>query len=125
MMNKILQVTVLPLLLALCLLVSGCAPKPAETTLSSDGKLQTIKVTIHQGYHPDKILAKAGIPLQLTFYRDEQGGACGEHLLMPDQKVNITLPDRQPVTLDIPPQKPGEIMFSCGMHMLLGRITFE
>lgn len=108
------------------LLISGCASKPVSAVEGPDG-VQTVKVLVKHGYFPSHIEAKAGKPLKVEFYRDEERGkeSCGEDLMIPAENVNIPLPARESQIVEIKPQNPGEMMFQCGMKMMKGKITFK
>jgi plastocyanin domain-containing protein len=108
------------------LLISGCASKPVAAVEGPDG-IQTAKVVVKHGYFPSHIEARAGKPLKVEFYRDEERGteSCGEDLVIPDENVNIPLPARESQIVEIKPHAPGEMMFQCGMKMMKGKITFK
>src|SRR5690242_177456 len=95
-------------LLGMVMLISGCASKPVPATMGADG-VQTVKVTVHHGYSPSYIQAKAGAPLKIEFYRDEDPGAssCGKDLVVPSENVNIPLPARESQIVEIKPQAAG------------------
>ncbi len=106
--------------------LSGCASKPVEADLGVDG-VQSAKVIVQHGYKPNHIVAKAGKPLKVEFYRDEEGGghSCGEELVIPSENIKIKLPARESQIVEIKAQPAGELVFTCGMNMLKGTITFE
>ena len=122
----------LTLLTALCLglggpaLLIGCASKPVKANSQADG-VQMVRVVVNHGYQPSHIEAKAGQPLKIEFYRDEEPGqhSCGEVLEIPAEHVKLPLPSRESQIVEIKPQGPGEIEFRCGMNMLKGKITFQ
>jgi plastocyanin domain-containing protein len=111
----------------LLLVGTGCGPSSTaeEATLSPDGAYQEISVTVSHGYHPDQILAKAGVPLRLHFYRDEQGGSCGEALAIPSYDIETALPNRETVTVNLPGMDSGVVDFQCGMNMWRGKIIVQ
>jgi plastocyanin domain-containing protein len=108
------------------LLISGCTSKPVAAVEGSDG-IQTVKVLVKHGYFPSHIEAKAGKPLKVEFYRDEERGteSCGQDLMIPEESVNIPLPARESQIVEIKPHAPGEMLFQCGMNMMKGKITFK
>lgn len=123
------RVWVLQLVLAFGLLLSGAGCGPSKTaeeaTLSPEGNFQEVSVTVSHGYHPDQILAKAGVPLRLHFYRDEQGGSCGEALEIPAHSIATALPNRETVTVNLPAMESGVVDFQCGMNMWRGKIIVQ
>lgn len=122
----------LTLLVALCLgvgvptLLLGCASKPVKATMQADG-VQLVRVVVSNGYQPSHIEAKAGKPLKIEFYRDEEPSEhnCGEVLEIPAEHVKLPLPARESQIVEIKPQSPGVIEFRCGMNMMKGKITFR
>lgn len=94
------------------------------TTVKSD--YQEIKVQVQNGYNPNTIEAKKGLPLKITFARQSQSG-CDRDLVFPELDIYETLPDDGEVTLDIPiPSESGKtIQFTCGMGMLSGKIVVK
>ena len=111
---------------ALGLLISGCASKPVAAVPGPDG-VQTVKVTVRHGYTPSRIEAKAGQPLKIEFYRDEDPGAesCDKELAIPEENVHIPLPARESQIVEIKPHAPGELTFQCGMNMMKGSVRFQ
>lgn len=108
------------------LLISGCTPKPVTAEEQTDGT-QTVKVLVKNGYQPSHIEAKAGKPLKIEFYRDEEPGthSCDETLEIPAESVKLPLPARESQIVEIKPQPAGEMGFQCGMNMMKGKITFK
>lgn len=111
------------------LLLSGCAQQqqaPVEAATAPDGS-QTIKVVVKGGYNPNNIVAKAGKPLKLEFYRDEdpQSDSCDKTLLIPSENIqqDLTAGATQPIELKA--HAAGTVGFECGMHMFKGTITFR
>lgn len=98
-------------------------PKSGETraVLGASG-FQEALITVKGGYRPDLIVADAGTPIRLTFLRQESG-ACSERVVFADFHKSAELPEGQPVSIDLPPSKPGEYLFQCGMAMLRGRLV--
>jgi len=116
----------LTLLTGGALLVSGCASKPVAAVEGPDG-VQTAKVVVHHGYNPGTIEAKAGKPLKLEFYRDEEPEveSCDKDLVIPSENVSIPLPVHESQIVEIKPHAAGEVEFKCGMNMMKGKIIFK
>jgi plastocyanin len=124
---------------ALAAALAGCAPLPAATpaqlqqTPAADsgaptgaakleGDVQRIAVDLSQGfYDPTIIEAKAGVPLEIAF---GQGQGCLSAVLVPSANVNQDLTSGGAV-VKLPPMQPGEYEFSCGMHMVYGKIVVK
>lgn|GEM_PF-1330197 len=114
-------------LTGLVMLISGCASKPVAAVSEPDGT-QVVKVLVKHGYSPNTIMAKAGQPLKIEFYRDEEPNSesCDKDLVIPSENVNIPLPAHESQIVEIKPQTTGsEVEFQCGMHMMRGKISFK
>lgn len=119
----------IPFCLLIVISLAGCngsSQPPATAVMGEDGA-QHARIVVKHGYQPSHVVAEAGKPLKLEFYRDEAdaGHSCGEYLDIPEQEIHKRLPARKAVTIEIPPQPAGEMAFQCGMNMMKGKITFE
>jgi plastocyanin domain-containing protein len=109
-------------------LLSGCArpeSPPVATTVSPDGKLQTIRIEVQHGYEPSTILARPNIPIELEFYRNEETGSCAKELEIPSENIKVTLPNHESHRITLPATASGEIPFRCSMDMMRGRIVIQ
>jgi plastocyanin domain-containing protein len=79
-------------------------------------------VRVEGGYQPDTIIAPAGMPLRITFRREE-ASPCSDRVVFPDFDVTADLPQGQDVTVELLPERAGEYGFECGMGMLRGRLV--
>jgi len=76
------------------------------------------------GYEPSQIIAKAGRPLKLAFFRvDAQN--CGRVVRFPDLGIERDLPPGQTVVIEVTPRKSGPLAFSCGMNMMKGELLVQ
>jgi len=82
---------------------------------------QVIDVTVHRGYQPDSIRARAGLPLRIVFRRVDDD-ACSERVVFSSPHLDRRLSATGATTIDLPAQPPGEIRFTCGMGRYRGRI---
>lgn len=82
---------------------------------------QVVNVVIDRGYHPDAIVARAGLPLRLIFRRDDWD-ACSERVIFSSPHIDRRLAPTGLTTIDLPAQPPGEVRFTCGMGRYRGRI---
>jgi hypothetical protein len=94
--------------------------QPVRARLDRTGH-QVVEVTVHGGYHPDAIVARAGLPLRLVFRRDDDD-ACTERVVFSAPRLDRRLTPSGTTTIDLPAQPPGEIRFTCGMGRYRGRI---
>ncbi|WP_448072952.1 heavy metal translocating P-type ATPase [Georgenia yuyongxinii] len=95
-------------------------PKKSSKATVADG-VQEVTVAVKGGYSPDVIEVTAGMPVRLSFDRQESGD-CSSRVVFPDFKINQMLPANETTTVEFLPEEPGEYTFACGMNMLRGRI---
>ncbi len=98
-------------------------PKKAGSAALRDG-VQEVEVTVKGGYSPEVIRVRQGVPVRLTFDRQESG-ECTSQVVFPDFGVKQTLPAFQTTTVDLMPDRAGEYGFACGMNMVRGRLVVE
>jgi P-type Cu+ transporter len=90
--------------------------------LDAEGR-QVVEITVRGGYHPDRILALAGLPLRLRFRREEDE-ACTERVVFSSPHLDRRLAAVAITAIDLPAQPTGQIRFTCGMGRYRGRIDF-
>lgn len=105
--------------------VSSVMPPAAPRAQTDDGvQTATIEVT-GQGFVPEHVELRAGVPARLTFVR-QTDQTCGTEVLFPDLKINQPLPLKEPTVVEIPAQKTARTLtFTCGMHMLKGKLVVK
>lgn len=106
----------------LALLCAAALPwaGPARADRSRD--VREIEITVQGGYEPDRIEVVEGQTVQLKFIRKESSG-CSREIVFPALGIRKELPQNEPVVIPLPPLKPGEYGFECGMKMLKGKIV--
>ena len=115
----------LALSLALALPLASSAAEPASPSPSSAAPTpHVVEVTVQNGYHPDRIVARAGEPLRLRFQRTEYTG-CTLEVVFPTLGIRATLPPGEVVEIDLGTPEAGEIPFHCGMNMRYGVVVVE
>lgn len=98
-------------------------PKGMETrTIVGSSGYQEAMILVKGGYAPDVVVAQAGIPIRLSFVREESS-ACSERVVFPDFRKSTPLPEGQSVVVDLPASKAGEYGFQCEMGMLRGKLV--
>ena len=98
---------------------AATAVDPAAAAAAASTKRRIdIKVTM-QGYEPSTIPLKTKEPVTLVFTRTEPTN-CGSEVQIASLKWKQALPMNTPVTVDVTPEKAGEIVFACGMDMMHG-----
>ncbi|HSO73814.1 MAG TPA: cupredoxin domain-containing protein [Blastocatellia bacterium] len=86
--------------------------------------VQEIDVMVKDGYSPDVISVKRGLPVRLNFYRDETA-SCSEQIVFGDFGIARNLPPFKTTPIEFTPEKTGEFTFTCGMNMLRGKLVVE
>ncbi len=82
---------------------------------------QIVTVTVRNGYRPQSIPARAGLPLRLIFDRQDEE-PCSERVVFSSPRLERRLAPNGATVIDLPAQPPGEIRFTCGMGRYRGRI---
>jgi plastocyanin domain-containing protein len=82
------------------------------------------RVIVDGSYQPDTLLAAAGKPVTVVFRRRD-ASLCSLEVVFPHQGVHATLPQDEDVMIELPPSKPGEYEFHCGMGVLYGRLIVQ
>ena len=88
------------------------------------GGVQRLEVTVKGGYSPEVIRVRQGVPVELTFDRQESGD-CTSRVVFPDFRVSAALPAWQRTTVRLDPGQAGEFGFACGMNMIHGTLIVE
>ena len=99
------------------------APRRAMQALS-EGNEQSIDVIVKGGYSPDTIQATVGIPLRITFDRQESG-SCTEKVIISAFRIAADLPANRRTTVVFTPDTPGTYEFACGMNMVHGKLIIN
>jgi Cu+-exporting ATPase len=98
-------------------------PRPAARA-ELRGGTQEVVVTVKGGYAPALLRVRQGVPLRVTFDRQE-GGECTSEVVFPDFRLRRTLPAFARTTVELVPDRPGRYRFSCGMNMVHGLLVVE
>jgi hypothetical protein len=94
-----------------------------RSSAPADAQIAKVAVT-ENGFEPDRLRLRAGVPARLTFVRTTDK-TCGTEVVFPSLNIRRALPLNQPVLIEFTPQKTGDIAFACGMDMLHGSIVVE
>lgn len=90
-------------------------------THAPDSSTQVIEILVADGYHPDRIVARAGVPIRVVFRRgDDQ--TCGDRVIFSRPRLERHLAPRAITIVDLPPSDGPEIRFTCAMGRFHGRI---
>jgi plastocyanin domain-containing protein len=83
---------------------------------------QEIRIAVRGGYQPSVVEVRAGRPVRLVFRREEVEG-CSDTVRLPEWGIVQRLPAHQDTAIEFTPATPGEYEFTCGMHMLRGKVV--
>jgi len=98
------------------------ASKPVAGSATVSGGVQKVTIDLTTGsYSPNKITAKAGIPLELDF----KGPASGCNGQVVSQDLGFQQDVSQGGTIKVGALKPGTYKFTCSMGMYVGQIVVE
>ena len=100
------------------------APHRVAAAVSSSAGVQQVDILVKGGYSPNVIEVEHGKPVQLNFYRDEEG-TCSEELLLPDFNIRRDLAPFKTTAITFLPKQAGTFEFTCGMHMLRGSLVVK
>lgn len=91
-------------------------PVPVAAEFASDGVQEARIEARASGYSPSVVSIAAGTPARLVFV--DAGGRCTLSLVFQGQLISVGA--ETPV--ELPPQQPGEIRYSCAMGMYGGKV---
>jgi plastocyanin domain-containing protein len=95
--------------------------KPAEVIADEND----LVVIVENGvYQPAHIKLTADKPVTLTFLRKDES-PCSETLLIPELKINETLPLNKNKIIQLPAMASGNYDFQCQMQMYRGQLIVE
>lgn len=87
----------------------------------AQGTFQEAILVVDGGYHPSRILVRAGVPVRLLVDRREDN-ACSDTLVAPDLGVSAELAPFARSVVELPAPSLGEHPIRCGMGMLHGSL---
>lgn len=97
------------------------AEKPAEDQATQTGTARVVDIEVKKdGYHPSSTEAKAGEALTLRFTRTEET-ECGGEIIVGEEKRELPL--NEAVAFDITMPGDGELVYTCGMEMMQGKVA--
>ncbi|HUP41154.1 MAG TPA: efflux RND transporter periplasmic adaptor subunit [Vicinamibacterales bacterium] len=81
-------------------------------------------IVSEKGFEPSRVTLRLGVPARVTFVRTTDV-TCATEVAIPSLKIKRTLPLNEPVTIELPSAKAGDIAFVCGMNMFRGTLVIE
>lgn len=97
------------------------APPASPTLLAEPEGSQDVRITVRDGYDPSVIQVRIGRPVRLVFRREEVKG-CSDTVLLPEWAIVQQLPANEDTVVEFLPLDTGEFEFTCGMHMMRGKV---
>ncbi|MGI8908092.1 MAG: efflux RND transporter periplasmic adaptor subunit [Candidatus Sumerlaeaceae bacterium] len=79
-------------------------------------------IIVKGGFEPEVLRLAAGQPRRIVFDRRDEG-TCTNKVLIPSLGIEQELKPYAKTVIDLPTTATGEIDYSCGMHMLHGKIV--
>jgi plastocyanin domain-containing protein len=122
---KTILIAVASVLVMSCQTEKPAAEAAPQRVVSATDNVRTIAIKVSGGeYQPATVNVKKGEPVRLQFTRDEKP-TCGDVLVIPSLNIKETIPVNEVVSIDITPDKAGDLEFTCGMNMLKGKIVVQ
>ncbi len=129
-----MKATIISIIIAAVLIVGAIfivksSVKGSDTTVVAnnvsivDGK-QIIEIDVKGGYHPNKSVAKAGIPTVLRF-KTSSTFDCSSAVRIPSMNISKNLPQTGTTDIDIGDQKVATLQGVCGMGMYPFEVNFQ
>lgn len=85
----------------------------------------TVAVTADaDGFKPNAVSFAKGAPAKLVFTRTTDD-TCATEVVFPELNLKKELPKGQPVTIEIPTDKPQKLTFQCGMGMYKSAVVIN
>ena len=95
-----------------------------SATLPDQLAHQVAHVVVDRGYIPERIQARAGVPIRLVFHRLDSD-PCFERVTFSTPRLDRYLSEVDTTVVDLPGQVPGEVRFTCGLGRYRGRIEIS
>lgn len=98
---------------------------PSVTAPAPGADVQLTKIVVTEsGFEPSEVTVRAGTPVRLIFVRTTDK-TCATEVAFPSLNIKRALPLNEPVQIDVPDAKAGNVEFSCGMNMLKGTVVIQ
>jgi RND family efflux transporter MFP subunit len=95
------------------------APSTQKITAPSPRGIQTATITVtEKGFTPATVELRAHTLTRLTFLRKTEA-TCATDVVLPEFDIKKKLPLNRPVVVEIKPRKAGDLVFGCGMDLML------
>ena len=81
--------------------------RPAAQRADVTDRVQRLAVVLRGGYTPQHLEGVAGLPLEITFDRQESGD-CTSRVVFPDFALSVALPAYEKTVVRVVPDRVGE-----------------
>ena len=99
---------------------AGVIYSDSNSTVQIKGGVQKVLLNVvNNGYAPNKLQVKAGVPVELTL-QTKDAYTCASDFVFPEFGLRARLGPNDSQTLSFVPEKPGRYTFSCSMGMYSG-----
>ncbi|MEH7415272.1 cupredoxin domain-containing protein [Neobacillus drentensis] len=108
--------------------VQETSSQSADTTevdVSGESAPKVKMLVTTQGYSPNVIRVKKGVPVVLEITNPLDSSNCLSSFMIPDFNINNVTLKTGTTKLSFTPDHTGEYTFSCGMQMFTGKIIVE
>lgn len=83
---------------------------------------QIVQIVVDDGYHPDVVEAREGVPIRVIFLRRDNK-SCSDRVVFSQPRLERHLALGATTIVDLPATHAREIRFTCGMGRYRGRIN--
>ncbi len=116
------QFFLLLLIIAVPLILSGCGDDTTEATVKDGKQYVSLNVSAN-GYDPNLLVVKEGVPLVVETNSTPDAG-CVRGIMIPDFDINKAM-DVGRDQFEFTPNKKGEFQFTCQMRMSSGTLVVQ
>ncbi|GAA0401784.1 hypothetical protein GCM10009530_62070 [Microbispora corallina] len=102
----------------------AAAPPAVPLSAARDDRPQTIEIGVgNDSYSPTTVTAHAGRRTKVVL-RTNKTTSCARDFVIPSLNIEKVLPVTGQTTIELGPQPPGSLTYTCAVGMRTGRITF-
>ncbi|MCL4464571.1 MAG: cupredoxin domain-containing protein [Chloroflexi bacterium] len=124
MAEPAMVVLVVALVLGMALIAWSLSAESGTAHTRLVGSRQEAYVIVRGRYRPGSITAWRGIPLRLTFVRQDED-PCSERVIFSGLGVDRYLPAHAATEVTLLPLRTGEFLFTCQMGMYQGTLVVK
>ncbi len=103
--------------------VSAESAPAAAVVIGADGIQRAVVLATDDGYSPDVLRLKAGVPTKITF--TATGFSCTNVVIISSLGIEAFMEEGQSKEVDLGSLSPGLKLWSCGMGMYIGKLVVK